>query len=699
MTLDQTLTRLANECAAAPDRASRRRGLSALKRAARRGHATRAALEHLAGLAPRGATASAEWIGGEAGALPKSLWPLARTLIANDSLPSTPRLQVAGRLLDALPDTAGALDSVVAPLTAGLSQPKKLARLRALERHAEAAPGLSRLIESTARATHLRCPRCRFAFPARELPAHAWRDHALVWGGEHPAESSTEIAAAITEATAGDSSALDRAFTGAALFFPESPATDVLQAVESRGARDSAAVVMLAARAAEAGCGVCPNCLGPVPDPVAPPLPPASWGHGLVAADGYEVRVRDLAFGRQVAVTRPGAAPQTLGAARPGLPTTTRAALLAWPVALAGLIGAAILPGALPLAAAGAGGLAALAIYRVLRRERRGDSADWEAFDAAWEELTPGIGRSPAATRFLTRLCRLSIGVGRSEDRAARVRELSEQAAVLTESRQAPEYAALFAATRVLAAADGAARGLEPVAAFRALFEPVWRGELPARDAESVAELVLSEGVLEVGDELRLGHLLAADAFAAGFTPADLARLCEWLPELGRLLPAVAIPALFALRNLAYRKVGLPAWQLAAADPVPARELLATTPDLVLDVDFDAARAAITAQGLLIDGRLIDPAAAIEAGRGRRGPALRVGPLTLPLRSEPGPKAVTILRAAQAIAAELQALPRQTELSPKGHAALASLLATCPLCGERAIVRAGRIGELFGDQS
>ena len=687
MTPDATLLRLAETCAAAPDRASRRRALADLRRAAKRTHDSRATLIRLADLAPHGSAAAAEWLGGDAGPLPGALVELAQKLVADDEVPLAPKLAVAGRLLDALPDTDAAIDSVIRPLIRGLSDARALHRLRQLERYTEAAPGLVRRINTLA-ATKVRCPRCRFAFAAGEFPDHLWAEHALAWDGSAPAEPAGELASAVALAAAGEVAGLDRAFAGSRLFFPESPPTDVTQAVASQGARDPAAVEMLRERAAESGCGVCPNCLAPVPDPVAPPLPPANWGDGRLAAEGYEVAVEQRDWGRRVTLKRPGSALEVVPSAN-RLPARTRGALMAMPLALAGLVGAAMAPAGWAVASAGAGATAALLILSRFDRDTAG-AADWEAFDAAWEELTPGIGRSPAATRFLTRLTRLSVGVGQAEVRGKRVRELAERAAVLAD--KGPEYAALFAAARVLAASDGAAMGLERVAAYRLLFAPFWRGELPARDAELAAELIRSEGVLVPGDQHRLGHLLAADAFAAGFTPSDLAMISGLLPELGRLLPAAALAALFALRQLDYRKVGQPAWELAAADPRAGCERLAATPDLVLEASTPGVETAISARGLVINGVLLDPAARLEVGRDKRGWAVRAGIAVAPLDDEPNARAVAHLRAAHALAAELLAPQVETKLSPRGRAAFQSLLTDCPLCGERSVVRAGRVG-------
>ena len=666
---DANLKRLAEACAAAPDRAARRRPLAELRRAARHAHATRAAMEHLALLMPHGAAAAAEWLGGDAGPLPSSLVNLATNLAETDSVPLAPRLAVAGRLLDALPDTDAALDSVLRPLTAGLSDARRLHRLRQLERYAETAPGLSRRIDQLARSTTVRCPRCRITLATGELPDHLWREHALIWDGAAPAETAGELGTAIALAAASNSddaiAGLDRAFTGSALFFPESPPTDVTQAVASQGLRDPSAVEMLRARAAESGCGVCPNCLGAVPDPVAPPLPSANWGDGRLTAEGYEVAIEPSDWGRRTTIKRPGAAREVV-ASSSRLPAATRGALIALSAALLGLFGAALAPVNWAILSAGLGGTIALLILSRIGHDPAG-ATDWEAFDAAWEDLTPGIGRSIGAIRFLTRLTRLSVGVGQADVRGKRVRELAEHAAVLAD--KGPEYAALFAAARVLAASDGAAMGLERVAAYRLLFAPVWRGEMPARDAELAAELIHTEGVLVPGDENRLGHLLAADAFAAGFTPADLAMLSSLLPELGRLLPGDALQSLHTLRQLDYRKVGQPAWELAAADPRAARERLAATPDLVLDASSSGLDATVTARGLVVNGVPLDRAARLEFGRDKRGWAVRAGGTVAPLDAEPATRVVANLRAAQALAGELLGATAETKLSARGRAA------------------------------
>ena len=212
MTLDPALARLAEECATAQDRVVRRRTLANLRRAARRSRVAHEVMEYLATLAPGGAIAAAEWLGGDSGPLPRRHWTLGRCLLSEGSVPSRFRIAVGGRLLDALPARLVAVQSVVVPLTEGLTPARRLEWLRQLERYAEFSPGLTRLVVRAERATFLGCLRCEFEIPAAEFADHLWGEHGLTWDGSASAEPSSELGAAVGAAAAGETAALDGAF-------------------------------------------------------------------------------------------------------------------------------------------------------------------------------------------------------------------------------------------------------------------------------------------------------------------------------------------------------------------------------------------------------------------------------------------------------------------------------------------------------
>ena len=617
-------------------------------------------------------------------------------------MPVAGRLAVAGRLLDALPDTPAAVRPVVASLTAGLPPRRAADRIRQLQRFTEGCATLD-AVAAAADAGPVRCPACRAKRTHRTLARHLWHRHGLLLLDGRAVEPRLVLDPVVTAAAGGDPAAVDRAFADTAAFYPAATAPQVLQAVAARGAADPAAVDRLVSLAAAAGCGLCPLCLTAVPDPVAAVPPPADWAAGRVAADGFAVTVRDGPGGRVETVSVPHGPDVVTTPPGAGRPPRLVASVVALAVVAVGGLAAAVVPrpAANPLVVGLAGAALGWAAYAVARSvAKRPPDADQEALAAAWDALVPGVGRSPAALRFLARVCRLSIGVGDPDARAGRVAALVESAAVLAD--KSPAHTLLFASAAVLQAADGAARGRERVAAYLAVFAGVWRGETSLGYADAAAELVLAEGLLPPGGAARLGVLVVAQAFAAGLAPADLRLVGRFAPRLGALLDPAGGETLARLYVVYRRPPGgtsTTVFDLAAADPDAARVRLAAQPGLLLDLRIPGAEAfgpvGLTDAGLTVGGSTVgDPDAVLDVRPGDGVTRLHVGSARLLTRKPVGPGVAAALQKWVTYYATMPP-PAAGPPHPRAVALLRRLAVACPLCGGVAVHRAGRVGTPF----
>ena len=707
MTPPPDMAALARAAVAANGRTAHAKALAALARAARRaGQFPRvvAALADAGGAGPRTA---AELLARCPGPLPAELIGVARRLVASQ-LPTSPRLAVAGLLLDALPDETKAVRPVVAALTAGLSKRRAAERLQALQRYVAGCRTLDALAEAADAAAILQCPRCRVRLPRQGLIRHLWARHGLLFDHGKSVEPRAALDPVVTAAVAGDAVAVDQAFLSTATYYPDARPRQVLQALAARGIADPAAVDVLTAAAGDADCGLCPVCLNPVADPIGRVPPPATWAAGRVTADGFASIVTDPPRGRVVVLTRPGFDDEVIEAAGRRQPPRRLGVFCGLPPLVLGVVGAAVAPASvmsplIPALIGAALGGAGYAIGVGLRSPL--PRPDHEALRLAWETLTPGIGRSPAAVRFLTRLCRTSVGVGDPVGRSPRVYELVEHAAVLAD--RGPAARVLLAAARVLQAADGAAMGRERATAYAALFAPVWRGELPLGYAEAAAELVLTDGLLVPGDPARLAAIVAGQAFAAGLTPSDLTTQARFAPWVGRLLgPADRLAPLRAVWR-AQRTAGWPPAGAATViidfardDPDASRTLLLAHPDLLADLRLPGGDGlgpvGLTAGGVAVGGATVaDPAAVIAVTPASTGRwTVQFGPHRFSTRRPVPAAAVAALRAWLKFRADRLVTPadRPAPLLPRAVGLLAALAVPCPLCQAVAVQRAGRVG-------
>ena len=713
--LNPDVAALVREALAAPDGRARSPLVRRLAAAAHAADQAAAAFDALLRSGPAAATPALELLAWLPDPVPPALAPRALSALRNAEVPLALRTAVAGRLLGAVPDDPQAVTPVVQALTFGASKAATLDRLLDLERHVARCDTLGVLVETAEANTVLRCPRCDDRLTRFALIPHLWARHGLLFHDGQAVEPRGVLAATITAAAGGrDARLLDESFAAHAAYYPREDPRLVFQALASQGPPDAAEVEQLLAAADADRAGLCPVCLNAIPDPL-PELPPeASCGAGRVSGEGYRVEVRDGPGGRAVGVGRPGGGHEEPARVGPRLSPRLAGVYAALPALVVGTLAAMLTPGRLmsPLAPGAVTVAVALAAYLLGRYARRPlPDATTQALTLAWSDLTPGIGRSPGAVRFLTRLCRVSLRAGDPVARSPAVYELVEHAAVLAD--RGPAQMQLLAAARVLQALDGASLGREKVAGLAAVFRPFVRGELPPAYGEAAAELLLGVPEGRPGELARLAVLVLADAFDAGLSASDLMTVARFLPGVRALLLGALPDHLRLLQGVhehrggkLWAKVGSAStvFEFAEASPTESRKLLAAHPDALLVLELDEAteaelgRVVVTARGLAVGPVVVsDPDAVVEVVKAGDGLwRLQLGASRLPLGRKPPDRLAGQLRAwLRFRAAVLMPLAERDDDRTASEAAvqvLTPLVVTCPLCQTAGVHRRGRVG-------
>jgi hypothetical protein len=320
------------------------------------------------------------------------------------------------------------------------------------------------------------------------------------------------------------------------------------------------------------------------------------------------------------------------------------------------------------------------------------------------------VGRTAVAVRFLTRLCRVSLGARHAAERRNEVFELAQQAGVL--GIKGGSYAQLHAAVRLLEVFDAAQLGREKMPALLELFTHFLRGDATLGYAEAASEMLLAPGTLATGDVRRLGVLVIASAFEVGWTPSDLVTLGRFGPHFRKLI-LNARPDHLGLLYAVWRGREARPWsaageassifELALESPAEARPVLADDPDAVLrihlphEVEAVLGTVLLTARGVTIADRSVaDPAAVIETVRTPGGWRLQFGPHRFTLEGKLPDRAPDSLRAWVKLWAE-KLSPAATQSASRGPgkrvvSMLAPLAVACPLCGAQSVIRTGRVG-------
>jgi hypothetical protein len=577
----------------------------------------------LAGGKP-GPAVALEWLPRVRPVLPDPLIARVVPLLSDRTIPASLRVVAAARLIRDLPDRAEAVRPVVRAITTGLSPLRGLERLRHLQHQVDRGRALDVLIDRREQRVKMDCPRCRVHLPRMEMVKHLWHahgvflDHGKVRG---PARLADDLKS--QHASTGDPTALDRAVL---LAGPER--TEMLRhwVIGSTPPADDTAPLLAAAE--ERRAGLCPGCLTELPAPVRPLPPPLALADGRLAGDGYAVEVGGASWFRVLRVETPERELRS-GPDRKRLLAPRGVATLAALVVLLGAAAAALfIPRGVvvPFVVVFWGLVAASAVYTFFVFVRRPlPSADDRAVDAAWAVLARRLIQKDRDLRFLTRLCRTSLGRGDPVERVGVLTRVVESAA-----KDAPDSEAslrLLAAAQVLQIEDG---GRDRLAAIAGLAADGFRGHWPVTFAEYVADAFSPR---DPTDPVRLRVLLIAAAFDGGLRPRDLIDLWAAAPALRRTMavePLHRLGLLYGLWALRHTK----RWErVAPAETVfdlgrtaAGGRLLKQYPDLLLahypdpDTESDLGPVLVCGRGVVVGGAMTsDPDADVRVMKAARG--------------------------------------------------------------------------------
>ena len=96
------------------------------------------------------------------------------------------------------------------------------------------------------------------------------------------------------------------------------------------------------------------------------------------------------------------------------------------------------------------------------------------------------------------------------------------------------------------------ALGRERIAGLVSVFEPFFRGELPAEFAEAAADIAHTDDLVPGADAARLALRLVTTAFTTGFYPLDVVRVLRFLPHLRvkqDAVPGMTIPVWYTAQK------------------------------------------------------------------------------------------------------------------------------------------------------
>jgi len=627
-----TLGELANRVLATADPAKRHGLVVQLARGARAADQLRAVADLFLAGGPAGRRAFLEWVGRLRGKVPAAVLAHVAPLLSDRTVPPAVRVLAAARVLRSSPDTAGAVRPVVRPLVAGLSGLRRLGRLRQLQHQTDKSRALDALIERRERRVRMDCPRCGVRLRRVAMVEHLWHEHGLLLDGgkvRDPRRVVAELRAA--HAATGDPAALDRA---ALLAGP----SDLRAWVAADPPAEDAAPLLAAALDRRAG--LCPTCFGELAEPVAPLPPPLGLNRRRLSGDGYVVEVGGADGFRTRTIAVPGRVIESGrdrgGAVGPrGAATLAAGAVLAAAVVLALLVPPRLVN---PVALVVRFVLAAAGVYGIVYFRRRPLPRPAEsAVDGGWAVLARRLVDRPeagdgGATRFLTRLCRASIGRGDPVVRVGVLNRVAERAAAgANESAPALE---LLAAATFLQVDDSARLGSDRAGGVAALAAAGFRDDLPFEYVGYVAECFLGRPpAADPADGDRLRVLLLAAAFAAGLKPRDLIDVWAVAPHLRRAM-AVEPPhrlglfhAVWGMRHTrGWEAVGpaVSAFELARVAPHVSARVLADFPDALLVQRFpdapDLGPLVVCCRGVALNGFLVaDPEAEVGVTKDGRG--------------------------------------------------------------------------------
>ncbi len=463
--------------------------------------------------------------------IPTGLLLLASPLLQARDVSVGLRITVAARIITCLPDRAESIGPIVRALTAGLGKTRTLERLIQLQSRVERSTTLDEMVESAEKTTRLKCPKCNDRFSRPALIRHLWHKHQLIFENGTARDPAPKVEEAVQAAVEShDPDAIDHVYAITQQVYAEVEPRQIHQAILARSQMPLEDAESLIQRAAREQSGLCPVCFHVLP-PSLPPLPdPLVVSYGRLVGEGYCVEARP----RAIAITYADGSTDQLPDPSGRSNSREFAARVGAGFAAVSLGLAAALPSKPLIPTIGVMLLGLGAYTGLLYRERRVPKPDARAVNACWSELVPTIGRSARAIRFLTRLCRASLGQGEPEARSKILWEIVEHSAVL--AQKGPAQTQWFATARLLQAHDSARIGKEWINQLLAIWEPFFSGSVTPVYAETIAEILIHSEILSDRDSARLRVQLPALAFDSGFSPSELNLLAEYCPNFSRVL-------------------------------------------------------------------------------------------------------------------------------------------------------------------
>jgi uncharacterized C2H2 Zn-finger protein len=541
----------------------------------------------------RGRLVFLEWLARLRVRMPEAVLSRVPGVLADTDTHDDLRVRAAARALRSARSTKHAFDGIVAALTAGLSPLAALARLRSVQVRMRRSKALDALIERRERRLRLSCPRCAVRLGLAAMARHLFEAHGMVLDRGR-ARRPEKLAKRLRKryAAARDTTLLDEAAT------LSPPAA--LRAWAARTRPSAADLAPLLGEAAGLGTGLCSRCLAELPPSVEPLPTPLGLAGGRLSGEGYVVEVRGPDGLRTCTITAP------FGVVRSGLDGRRAVGPRAMGVVAAGAVLAAAVALKLPVGVAGLLTGSAYAAGRLLRGPL--PAANGRAVERAWSDLMPRLPPGDVRDRFLTRLCRASVGVGEVDGRATL---LNDEVKALSDPRAR-------AAARFLQTGDAVRLGVDRVGALGRLLAAGFDGSEGIAFAEHVADLFLHHNPTPA-DAARLRVLALDGAFAAGFTPRALADLWAACPHLHDLMGGVPLSRL-GVQYGVWAYPTLRPWdgvagtgtvfELARVAPTLAGRLLREHPDLLLyhrprDADDTLDWVLVCARGVVVRGKLL----------------------------------------------------------------------------------------------
>lgn len=643
--------------------------------------------------------------------IPTGLLLLSAPLLQARDVSVRLRVVVAGRLISTLPDRIESIGPIVRALTAGLGKTRTLERLILLQSQVKKSETLDTIVADAERTTRLVCPKCSVRLSRAALIRHLWHKHRLIYESGAGRDPGPIVEKAVEDyTTSQDVEALDRIYATTERMYDEVEPKQIHQAILTRlntGSGTGGAAVLdtdqLARLAAEDDCGLCPTCFSSVPASI-PRLPePLLLTNGRLVGEGYRVE----ALRRRIVMTYSDNSTESLPDPEDRSNTREFAAQVGAGLATVALLSGIFYPGKPLLPTVGLT-LASIGAYAgLLFRERFVPSPNTRAINRCWSELVPGIGRSARAIRFLTRLCRASLGRGDADVRSKVLWELVEHAAVLAE--KGPTQSQLFAVARLLQAHDSSRIGKEWINQLIGVLEPFFRGEVTPVYVEAVAETLLNSDQFSDRDAARLRILLPSVAFEAGLTPQGLSPLMEACPNLGRLFAGNSdwLELLFELWKMRNTRpwensIGLAQTVFELTRKGTGARLLLAYPDTIMIAEFpELGEVLIGRRGLTIaDCTVADPEAAIAVEPSKKGNFILVfGAHRIAVENKISEKTLRGLRAWLRFRAErlIPAIGRSAtgSIPERVRQLLIPIVVDCPMCRGRSLARVGSVGKIW----